>query len=433
MVATYTACGDHAASPLYTQVTSNTKSSVLLRQKIRVLEGELAHARRGGGGQESGTYASGPARKKEHVLSSSNTIAVNTDLETAFDAYIKLCQDMAAGKTKKRFVIAAPSGQMNNRVRVLVSILVFGLLTNRMAVINFDKGYYAKLSDLFDTPYDMDANQVSGLRGARSLEDSDVDTFLCQDFNRMFADDDAVQFNTPPSLVPFFFRNPHHQPTLKGWFGGEEFIYRDIVRRFLRPTREVAEMRDAWLHKHQQTAAHRPYMLGIHLRMGTDLRPSPNQEEWEHLLECAVKVVPQQHKATAIWYVAADTQETRDKALSTFSGDGKVVFYGDKWLRSNNPAGVKSALVELLLLAEADNRLLTPASSYGEQAMAIAGKPSYYIKSTVPRPPKIAYKALHPVTSHCFRTFTSQPSITGFSQQIEKARCYHPDMAVLSF
>ena len=75
--------------------------------------------------------------------------------------------------------------------------------------------------------------------------------------------------------------------------------------------------------------------------------------------------------------------------MAIFNASGKVLFFNEKWIRSDNTLGVQAALAELLLLASSDHLLLTPASSYGEQAMAINGKPAYYVKSTVPKPPKV--------------------------------------------
>lgn len=104
------------------------------------------------------------------------------------------------------------------------------------------------------------------------------------------------------------------------------------------------------------------------------------------------------------------------------------------WLRSNNAAGVQAALTELLLLSDSNNLLLTPGSSYGEQAMAINGRPGYYVRSTVPNHARITYQALVEVgPKNCYRIHTAQPSIEKFSQTIKKATCYHPDMYNLGF
>jgi len=95
--------------------------------------------------------------------------------------------------------------------------------------------------------------------------------------------------------------------------------------------------------------------------------------------------------------------------------------------------GVQRAFTELLILSAADHLLLTPGSSYGEQAMAIAGRPAYYVRSTLPNAPAITYGSLYTVRSNCVRTHTAVPSIEGFSKIISGAQCFHPDMVTLNF
>jgi hypothetical protein len=190
--------------------------------------------------------------------------------------------------------------------------------------------------------------------------------------------------------------------------------------------------------KFLQEKMNQPYKLGIHLRWGGDMRPQPIQsDEWEDMLGCVDAVLPRQYRSSSDLgiFVAADTPESREKAqqmLERKYPQAKVLFY-EQWLRSNTPGGVQAALTELLLLSECDNLVLTPASSYGETAMSLHGKPGYFVRSTVPNPARIQFSVTHEIAKNCMRPYSIQPTIENFSKDIVRASCYHPDMHGISF
>ncbi len=62
----------------------------------------------------------------------------------------------SGGSDKRQFIIATPQAQMNNRLRVIVSALLIGVLTKRAVLVEFSSGYYANLDDLFAMPIDID-------------------------------------------------------------------------------------------------------------------------------------------------------------------------------------------------------------------------------------------------------------------------------------
>jgi hypothetical protein len=255
----------------------------------------------------------------------------------------------------------------------------------------------------------------------------DVNSLLCSDYNTHFSGS-SVSIGSPPNLIPFFYRNPHHHQQLFQWFGGEEIIYRAVTNYFLRPSKIVNEMKQKFI---EQNFPSDSYRLGIHIRGGPDFRPSPIPDtEWNKFLECAKAIIPND-KTNVIIFVAADTPESRLKAGQIFA-DYKVVFY-DTWLRSNNAAGVQAALTELLLLSECNNLILTPHSSYGEQAQAINGKPAYFLKSIIPQTAPMSYTSTYQIAPQCLRVQTIQPSIEGFNDMLKTATCYHPDMYSLAF
>ena len=51
-----------------------------------------------------------------------------------------------------RYLLVNPCCQLCNRLRVLVSAVALGILTERAVVMDFDGGYYGKFADLFASP-----------------------------------------------------------------------------------------------------------------------------------------------------------------------------------------------------------------------------------------------------------------------------------------
>ncbi len=197
------------------------------------------------------------------------------------------------------------------------------------------------------------------------------------------------------------------------------------------------------------------FRLGIHLRWGGDMRPPVQDHEWKDLVDCTDALVPSNIKGVSravahgaakenelknklFIFLAADLGETRTRATNLLQErlPGATIVSFKEWLRSNTPAGVQAALTELLLLSETDLLLLTPQSSYGEQAMSIHGKPGFYVKSTVANAPQLQYVAREENIGgvpNCVKVFSSQPSIEGFRNMIKRAKCYHPEMASANF
>jgi hypothetical protein len=62
-------------------------------------------------------------------------------------------------------IIATPQAQLNNRLRVIVSALLLGILTRRAVLVEFRSGYYAELSDLFDTPIELELRRFQDAHG----------------------------------------------------------------------------------------------------------------------------------------------------------------------------------------------------------------------------------------------------------------------------
>ena len=446
--------------------TQQLRSKLAQMSEVAAAANAVALGGGGGGPLTPAQLAKCPSCPAPTALSASPSPAApalttsgGSSMDAAFDSYIALHSRILSkdAGVPQRFVIVRPQAQMNNRLRVIVSGIVLGMLTQRAMLVEFSDGYYASISDVFSPPIAMDlknyrAQLPSGAGDTLSMDD--LETILCTDYNTRFQGV-SIDVGSPPNLIPFFWRNPHHHAQLSQWFGGvEEHIYQLVSKRFLVPSQTVKDMMQRFREKNfalpagagaaaagagaAAGSAQGVYKLGIHLRWGGDHRPQPVLDsEWADMVECAAAVVPRSFRTTSglVVFVAADTDESRSKARALLSAkfpQARVVFY-EQWLRSDNVPGVQAALTELLLLSECDNLILTPASSYGEQAQALAGKPGYYVKSPVPNPARIQYSNTHQIAPNCLRPYSSQPTVEHFSTTIKQASCYHPDMHGISF
>lgn len=351
-------------------------------------------------------------------------------LQALFERYTEIHKRELAKGSEGKYVVVQHGAQMNNRVRLVVTGLVVGLLTDRAVLSKFQ--YHAALADLFDSPIDMEYAHHNGVSTAQTTAISfeRIDSVMCQDLRDISAG--TVSINQGPSLVSMLAQNPNHRAQLLEWFGTEDSIYRKVTEYFLKPSKPVQTLVDSFTAAHFDTADH---VLGIHIRWGGDRRPQPVlDKEWAAMLECG-QLITQASARNPVWFVAADTEESRQQALELFGqGRVRIVYQGSSVVRSNTVAGVQAALADLIILSKADNLLLTPESSYGEQAMVLNGKPGYYTRLEdvyVGKMPYMTYTHYHnalPTPGACMRISTSQPSVHHLAEIMQEASCYHPDM-----
>ncbi len=95
---------------------------------------------------------------------------------------------------------------------------------------------------------------------------------LCRNFITAYASVPVLRIGSPPSLIPFFYRNVHHHTALRHWFGSEDTIYRSIVLFFLKPNAQVQAMKEEHMRqfwKRDQNSV----VVGVHLRLGREHAP----------------------------------------------------------------------------------------------------------------------------------------------------------------
>jgi hypothetical protein len=117
-----------------------------------------------------------------------------------------------------RYLVVKPCCQLCNRLRVLVSAVALGILTERAVVMDFDHDYYGKFIDLFASPLSPLRGEppkgVPGTKAGRSLGWLHcMQGFLCDD--PMQWPEAVVSIEGSPSFLHTIWLNPKLRPRFK--------------------------------------------------------------------------------------------------------------------------------------------------------------------------------------------------------------------------
>lgn len=352
----------------------------------------------------------------------------------------------------RRFIIVRPCCQLCNRVRVLVSALVLGVLTSRAVLMDFDGGYYGRLLDMFSPRVQLAT--FSTPRPEKSLAwEHMLHDFLCTDaLGPGLSSVPTVVLSGSPCFMHVLHLNPSLRHAFTRAFGSAEGLFAAVVSRVLPVSDDVAGQLSAAHAQIQAAAAQagargaggasppgapsspRPFIVGVHVRNGRDFRSNKlTPEQWAQLAQCARDAVPAHRAAEAVWYVATDGEESRHAARAAFGeavGASRVVifpgFAHGKSCRGDNcsvsRAGAVYSLVELMLLARCDLRILTPMSSFSETAAALSARRGVYFHPDRQR--KFHYESAVEVLPHCLVPFTAEmPGSMQLSDTLRSLPC----------
>ena len=339
--------------------------------------------------------ASWAGARAQRPLSSVAAPAPDSAFAVAWAAY----RAMHAAKTRggpeaaalRGAIIVQPVGQLGNRVMAIAAAFVLGLLTQRAVYANFAAGYYAPASALFadaglvweaaDAPskaLDGGCARTLALAEAQS-SDAELSYLLCEDDSAAApgsgAGADTVCVVSNQYFAPLLARNPAYAARLAALFPQDGDMFGLIARELFRPSAEVAAMRDAYK---AEVGWADTYVVGLQLRTGGDFTDRGfAQPDWDLTLRVANALLPAAPAAAAprgaAFFVATDIEWSRDAALVQLArNDTRVLEYGE-FLRSNTPRGCQQALVDILLLAEANDLATTAWSTFGYMAAGYTG------------------------------------------------------------
>ena len=343
------------------------------------------------------------------------------------------------GSLPRRFLVVKPCCQLCNRVRVLVSALALGILTDRAVLIDFDgegkggaashgDGYYGRFEDLFDSPLEVQARvprEVAGPSsvnaitsdggGGRNLQwltmMSDV---LCMDPASWT--EAVVTLQGSPAFLHSLFLCPDLRPKFEAAFGsGLEGLFAHIFHALMVPKPSITQQAAAFVNDLRGRNGE-AFIVGLHVRNGRDFRTSKLvTQEWKQLAKCAKSLVPAtgtqadgDERVPFRFVVATESGESRNAAAAALGTS--AAFYKEALHKgkggTTSREGAQRALLELLIVSMCDATVLTPMSSFSETAAALSGRPGLYFHFDLSR--KFHYESATEAVAGCFVPWTSE-------------------------
>eukprot|EP01065_Artemidia_motanka_P040005 TRINITY_DN4952_c0_g1_i1.p1 TRINITY_DN4952_c0_g1~~TRINITY_DN4952_c0_g1_i1.p1 ORF type:complete len:355 (+),score=117.14 TRINITY_DN4952_c0_g1_i1:187-1251(+) len=322
---------------------------------------------------------------------------------------------------------------------------MFALLTKRVLTVE-DSGFYASMNDLFDPPGFDWLRRTSRLDAGATISNPHAppwlhtDPLLCQNLSKAYKSK-GVSFAVNQYLVPYMAWNPHYRGSLEalfkreaGGWGEDELVdlFQPVARFLFRPVAELRRMRDEFVEKQ---FSGRP-VVSLQVRSGADFTSHfMTKADWRLYAECGRESLSRDGRT--LYFVATDTEKGRDAAKAHLGADN-VVFGPGPFLRSNNPRGVRMALLDVMLLAEADVLVTTAWSSFGYMAAGLHGRRSFRVTDVVPggeTAVPLSQEQFYMGVPHksdrrvACRQVSYQPCFHKFANWgARRASCYTPDM-----
>eukprot|EP00960_Hanusia_phi_P060605 764557-Hanusia_phi.AAC.1 len=310
--------------------------------------------------------------------------------------------------------------QLCNRLRLLVATICYGIVLRGRIHVSFRQGYFAEFSSLFKSPLQLQSSARFSSPASLIMRIPQDKGQVCPD---LFAYSKIVLAGSFYWTI-LLFLNKKIAPHAIHRLGNLNGVFRRIFSNLFIPSediiREVKSFR-------QRAGFQGKYVIGIHLRSGRDFRSAMVDTDWDHFAGCANLLEKSAGKLEdeTVWFIATDTQSTRDEVMRRFPNSSKkIFFFNDRFQRANSLSGVKQALVDLIILVSADARVLTPASSYSEFAyiMSKENSDNVFVHSTNSNAPSMTYGKYHKLSPWCWTPTVKEPSVHELRQIIHLHR-----------
>lgn len=217
----------------------------------------------------------------------------------------------------------------------------------------------------------------------QDLQDTDYAELLNGTFSEgIWQTDKAIYFDYNRDYpLAVMQANPDIQDKLLLYFGRRE-PFHALSQYLLRPGADLQEEIQLTMIKKFQQYKH---VIGMHFRRlkGTEAW-MPKVEEYVAVAEAIQRANGWAKESTGI-YVSSDVPSVMDVLLQTYTDNNFI--YLDKDLSQNlqgtwNPGSLRSAWVDMFLLANCQELVLTFGSSFGSMAAGMAGVKPYLMLYT---------------------------------------------------
>lgn len=310
------------------------------------------------------------------------------------------------GRASKVVVIKTSNeAGLGNRLQAMTSAFLFAIVTKRLLLVDWAENMNAinlpsneqsgmpPLEALFVPPYKWSvrdehignvkralasANRARANLNGHSHRGGDnkggqYEEFLCRNVTLWFEGADVVEIEGYDWWGPTLANNQNHFAAVFSSFGPNSFP--GLFNGLLRPSVDVQRILDE-----QRLELSNYYVIGVQMRV-VGLRLSKQAEEhvWRTMLFLKSRAETFQTKQV-VFYVCADSKDVWDRTVAMFGKD--IMFSASisagrvgRVTKENLQYGV----VDLFILGECDDIILSPESTYGGVAAGRLGKSSWRI------------------------------------------------------
>ena len=366
------------------------------------------------------------------------------ELKEAMRKYIDFHNSVTRRQSRSKqvkYLSFTPSGQLCNRIRGTLTAFTLAFLTNRVFTVQ-SFGYKGTRSfyNLFKSPgFDIE----TGLTGRSGRGDGSrripldlgnnlrekiikAEVFTCTDWHAENAS--HLHLSGTDYSSTFFYRNPSLQKRINELFVDED-MFRPLLYWLFRPNDDIVRMKDDFLSKYIHIP-HGKYMVGFHVRNEFPV----TETEWEAYKTCAKAVTPHTYRGHSVWFVATDSDKAQSRAQQMLRND-TIVYNVFPFMKGAELAGLKQALVEILIVSSSDRIFLTPFSSFSRIIAMYARSPHVYLVTDGVMPEEDTHRRFTEIVDvkHCYRYMKKEECAwpgheTSINKILPRLQCYDSSM-----
>jgi len=314
-----------------------------------------------------------------------------------------------------RFVAhgAVHNAGLGNQLQSLTSALLLGILTQRALLVDWpkvdthnivyagnnatEKAGLPRIEDLLQPPglaWDFWAalNRIPENMRRREVALVEVsnraanvlEMVACQDLNKAFPQR-VIVIKAWDNYLPLLAHNPHYATRMRQMFGEPSYSFRPLAHFTIQPITMIRDQVQAFRHRYFEGK----YVLGLQMR-SFFMRRHQLATFWQ----CALFLAQQSKRLfgrEVVFFVATDQRSIKVRAKKELAPHS-VVFTGGDVTRATED-GVQRALVDVMLLEDCHELIITAGSSFGRLAHGRSGRPPYVVTSA----------------GSCLRQLTSEP------------------------
>jgi hypothetical protein len=300
-------------------------------------------------------------------------------------------------------------------------------------------------------------NKRVDLRTQAAVPVAWVEVFTCADLGTWLTESGVLTLRTNQNFAPFLYSNPFHRARLYQTFGQD--AVGAVLRHFVRPAADVQRRIDAI-----RAVAGGAWLVGLQLRRrygterdrckfsipdeaagGLQRTYAHYSEPRERLLMACAAALARAHGGAVRFYVSSDTPEEVAEAAAQALGwrhllDKGAGFYVDTGGQGaadrrlvdeileggvgdyGNASGLR-AVLDMWMLAAADDLVITPSSTYGMMAAALHGGRGELGKTGPVFPTR---------WGKCARMVAKQPASHSWLR-VRRASCFRREMLAPEF